>query len=487
MPNARRADHETAPLAVLVGIALIPALLLGLLWWWASGQRSSSSEPPPTTATAPPAPGPALNTPLLSFRRTPGLLARNLSLSGFQQEVDAFTGELNDTSCVAVELDGIAVGATNEDLPLIPASNQKILTGAVALEVLGADYTYTTELRGPAVAGGVVPGDLYLVGGGDPLLTSSTIAPETYPVENPTSLDALADALAAAGVTRIDGAVRGDGSRYDDEFFAPSWGQELHGIEAGPYDALLVNDARVTGDDQRVGDPNQGAARELVQLLQARGITVAGGPGTGTAPADATVLGSVTSAPMSTVVAEMMSASDNNTAEMLVKEIGVVASQQGTREAGLAAMNATLTEWGYTGNVLADGSGLSNDNRTTCATLLGLLAAGSPDSPLGVGLPIAGETGTLADVFVGTSVEGRLRAKTGTLGNPPYNADPPAVKSLSGYLPVDETSTITFALILNGSGTLSDQSVYRPIWNSLADALASYPSGPSPADLAPRV
>ena len=63
----------------------------------------------------------------------------------------------------------------------------------------------------------------------------------------PTSLDALADALAAAGVTRIDGAVLGDGSRYDDEFFAPSWGQELHGIEAGPYDALMANDARVDG------------------------------------------------------------------------------------------------------------------------------------------------------------------------------------------------------------------------------------------------
>ncbi len=49
----------------------------------------------------------------------------------------------------------------------------------------------------------------------------------------------------------------------------PSWGQELHGIEAGPYDALMANDARVTGDDQRADDPNEAAARELVQLLQA--------------------------------------------------------------------------------------------------------------------------------------------------------------------------------------------------------------------------
>ena len=65
------------------------------------------------------------------------------------------------------------------------------------------------------------------------------------PVTDPTSLDALADAIVAAGVTRIDGAVVGDGTRYDDELYAPSWVNDVRGIEAGPYDALLVNDARV--------------------------------------------------------------------------------------------------------------------------------------------------------------------------------------------------------------------------------------------------
>ena len=60
---------------------------------------------------------------------------------------------LDATSCVAVELDGLMVGAVNQDVPLIPASNQKVLTGAVALEVLGPDYTYVTELRGAPVGG----------------------------------------------------------------------------------------------------------------------------------------------------------------------------------------------------------------------------------------------------------------------------------------------------------------------------------------------
>ena len=95
-------------------------------------------------------------------------------------------------------------------------------------------------------------------------------------------------------------------------------------------------------------------------------------------------------------------------------------------------------------------------------------------------------SGTLADIFTDSPLAGKLAAKTGTLGNAPYNADPPAVKSLSGYVPVEGGGAIEFALVLNASGTLTDQSVYRPIWNALAAVLATYPSVATPAQLAPR-
>ncbi len=263
----------------------------------------------------------------------------------------------------------------------------------------------------------------------------------------------------------------------------------MRGIEAGPYDALLVNDARVTGDPLRASEPAAAAARELTQLLAARGVTVAGTPSAGTAPAGTTVVGSVVSAPMSAVVGEMLATSDNNTAEMLVKELGVAAGGAGTRAAGLGVMGSTLAGWGLptTGVVLDDGSGLSNENRVTCEVLLGVLARHTPTDPLGAGLPVAGVSGTLRDIFTGSAVEGRLQAKTGTLGNAPYNADPPAVKSLSGYLPVDGGGAVEFSLVLNAAGTLTDQSVYRPIWDRFAEVLATYPSGPTPADLAPAL
>ena len=487
--STRRAPAVN-PVVVLGVLALVPGLLLFLAWRWAAG-RAEGAEPPPATSIAPPVPGPVLDTPLLSFRRAPGVLSRDVNIAAFEAAVGEFAASLEDPSCVDVSVDGVPAGAVRADRPLIPASNQKLLVGAVALEVLGEDYTYTTQVRAAgAPVGGVLSGDLYLVGGGDPLLTSSTYptANDAVPVTSPTSLDALADAIVAAGVQRIDGAVLGDASRYDDEYFVPSWDRDIRGIEAGPLDALMANDARVTGDPLRASEPAAAAARELTQLLAARNVTVVGAPRAGVAPAGATVLGSVTSAPMSAVVGEMLDTSDDNTAELLLKELGVASGGGGTRAAGIAAVQRTLTGWGLpmAGVVIDDGSGLSNDNRLTCQVLLGILARHTPTDALGAGLAVAGVSGTLRDVFTGSAVEGRLQGKTGTLGNAPYDMDPPAVKSLSGYLPVEGGGAVQFALVLNAAGTLTDQSVYRPIWDRFADVLATYPSGATPADLAPR-
>jgi serine-type D-Ala-D-Ala carboxypeptidase/endopeptidase (penicillin-binding protein 4) len=487
-----RAEPALSPVVVLVAIALVPALALFALWRWADGRSGGGADPAPsTTASVPSEPAPALRTPLLSFRRAPGTLARELSLGQFAADVAAFGSTLNETSCVAVSLDGGPVAATRDDVPLIPASNEKLLVGAVALDQLGPDYRFTTEVRAADPQDGVVAGDLYVVGGGDPLLTSDSYPVENdlNPVTNPTSLDALADAVVSAGVQRVDGAVIGDGSRYDDEWYVPSWSEDIRGIEAGPFDALLVNDARVTGDEQRAEDPAEAAARELTQLLSERGVTIAGGPRSGTVGDDVGVIATVDSAPLRVVVGEMLGTSDNNTAEMLVKEIGLAAGGAGTREAGLAAIRTTLEGWGTptASMVLDDGSGLSNENRVTCGAFVDVLARSGPKQPLGAGLPVAGTSGTLRDVFTDSPVTGRLRAKTGTLGNAPYNADPPAVKALSGYLPVEGGGgTIQFSLLLNGSGPLTDQSQYRPVWDALAATLAGYPAGPSVAELAPR-
>jgi D-alanyl-D-alanine carboxypeptidase/D-alanyl-D-alanine-endopeptidase (penicillin-binding protein 4) len=484
-----------SPLIALAAIVVLPALALFGLWRFAAGRDSETVEslPPTTAATSEAAtPTPVLSTPLLSFRRIPGLIARDLNDDSFAAAVNAFAGTLDPTSCLVVQLDGVEVGAHNPDLPVIPASNQKLLVAAAALEVLGPDHVFTTQVRGGPVEGGVLIGDLYLVGGGDPVLTTDDYPAETinrYPVLNATSLDALADSVAAAGITRIDGNIIGDGSRYDDEFFHPSWPEDIYVEEAGPFDALLVNDARFLTDDWQVAnDPNAGAAEEFARLLEERGVTVGGEVSTGTAPDDSPVIASIDSAPLPAVIAQMQSSSDNNTAELLVKEIGVASGGGGTTAAGAAAVSAALAAIGLDTNgvVVDDGSGLSNNNRVTCRLLAGILEGHEPGDQFAAGLPVAGQEGTtLSDVFVGSAMEDRLIGKTGTLHNIPFNADPPAVKALSGYLPADGGGTIEFAFVLNSAGTLTEQTVYRPIWDAFADVLASYPSGPTAAELGP--
>jgi D-alanyl-D-alanine carboxypeptidase/D-alanyl-D-alanine-endopeptidase (penicillin-binding protein 4) len=193
----------------------------------------------------------------------------------------------------------------------------------------------------------------------------------------------------------------------------------------------------------------------------------------------------VESPPLTDIVSEMLVTSDNNTAELLVKEIGLAVSGEGTRSAGLDAIRRQLVTWEVpvVGLELVDGSGLSNDDQLTCATLLAVLQQDEIDEALSDALPVAATTGTLVTAFVDTPMAGVLRAKTGTLNNADNAL--PAAKALAGYVPVEGGGAIEFVLVLNGQ-TVSDQSVYEPIWYQLlAPALATYPTAGGVADLAP--
>ena len=152
-----------------------------------------------------------LATSLLTYRRTPGEVAAIADANELAEQVDPVYGYLDERSCSSVSVNGRHVTGINETVPVIPASNQKLLVAAVALEMLGSDFRFTTRLVGPTPVDGVIDGDVYLVGGGDPLLTSSDypIANDSQPAINVTTFDQLADALVNAGVTRIKGSVLG--------------------------------------------------------------------------------------------------------------------------------------------------------------------------------------------------------------------------------------------------------------------------------------
>lgn len=469
---------------MLTFAAAVPAIALAGLW-----QYAEANVPAPTTTTTttlPPPPVDELSTVLLSLRRHPAPLAERVaaraSERAFSDRIDALADDIGDTSCVRLADDSDVIAEFNPDRPVIPASNQKLLVAAVALEVLGPDHRFRTQLQSAPPFDGVIAGDVYLVGGGDPVLRTADVAdPLVYPAFNTTALEPLADQVRILGVTRIEGDIVGDGSRYDDEFTAPSWGDDITNADAGPYDALLVNDGLIADGDYGL-NPSRSAARIFYDMLVARGITITGSPANESRPVDAgfTTLALIESRPLTDVLVEMLHTSDNNTAEMLLKEIGYVAIGQGTRPAGLDAIRATLAGWGVPldGVELHDGSGLSRDNRITCAALTAIMAITPVSDELRDLLPVAGRDGTLARQLIGTEAEGRLQAKTGTLTD---------VKALTGSQPSSSRVQVDFSLVLNGEG-VNDLAVYEPIWKRIVALIDDYPIvvDPDPDIFAPR-
>lgn len=470
---SRRARRPVAALTVL---ALIPAIGLGAVAWWAHGKVPAevSAAPSDTTPVVQPA---AMATPLLSIRRSPAVLAADRRHDLVSASMAPLADSIDATSCLVIDLDDQQVLGRNADLAVIPASNLKIVTAAVALDVLGAGTTFTTTVVGPAPVDGVIDGDVYLVGGGDPVLSeqwyTQPSSSRKRPPLHPTDVNALADALKNAGVTRITGKVLGDGSRYDTEAHPPGWSSDIQAtVDGVPVGALVINDS-ISQSGGIAKDPAASAAKTFAGLLGDRGVQV-GGSGTGTAPGGQAVLASVQSAPLTDLLNEMLATSDNLSAEMLVKEIGVAVAQQGTRAAGLQAISDRLTQWGVpmAGVHLTDGSGLSRDNQLTCATLSAVLTRGTPSDPVGNGLAIAGQAGgTLADAFPQPGLTGALHGKTGTLTG---------VKSLSGYVMVG-SDEIDFVLILNGASAAD----YQATWDKLAAALLASAGGPTADSLAP--
>lgn len=459
------------PIGVLALTAAVPAVALAGVW-----QYAEANVPPATTTTTttvPPVPVEPLSTPLLSYRRHPEPLAEAVAeataAAAYMARVASLTDRIGGTACLRM-LDGDHVVAdVNGPLALIPASNAKVLVAAVALDVIGPDFRYRTELQSLPPVGGVVPGDVSLIGGGDPVLRSAGVPdPLRFPAFNTTSLDTLADQLVRLGITRIQGDIVGDGSRYDDEFRVPSWGDEITNADGGPYDALLVNDGIIeNGNYGRV--PARSAAVVFTDLVRARGIEVVGGAANEDRVTDPsfTTLALIESEPFSEILVEMLHTSDNNTAEMIVKELGYQGQGEGTRAAGLDVIRSRLAEWGIPANglVLEDGSGLSRANRVACETLAAVLTASPVAADLVDLLPAAGRDGTLADQLVGTPAEGRLQAKTGTLTD---------VKALTGSQPGRDGDPVTFSVVLNGT-EVDEPATYLPIWNELVTLIDEYP------------
>jgi D-alanyl-D-alanine carboxypeptidase/D-alanyl-D-alanine-endopeptidase (penicillin-binding protein 4) len=334
---------------------------------------------------------------------------------------------------------------------------------------------------------GTVNGNLYLVGGGDPILSTANYA-NHFVIHSKihTSLEALADAVVKAGVKHVSGQVVGDDSRYDAQRYVASWpARYATQNQSGPISALSVNDGFTSwpdhegpnaSDDVPATNPPANAADQFAQLLTQRGVTVGGGTAAGTAPAGLPEIAGIDSPPLSQVIQELLTGSDNQTAESIVKELGVLKGSGGTTAAGMQVVNAAVAKLGLsrTGSVANDGSGLDGDDKVTCAMLTGILDRSGRHGIIAAGLPVGGTSGTLSDRFTDPAVKGRIHAKTGTLTS---------VSALTGFVDTTQGPSLTFSYI--ASGRTVDNALLK-IQDTLGADLVQYPQGPTLAQLGPR-
>jgi len=460
-------------------------VLLALVVVASAGLAAQAERAP--AATRPVATAPA-TTPVLSARRVPTMLAAPVAANRLAARLADFAGRSPGHTCIDVQADGVSLFAQDDGAPMMPASLEKLVTAEAALDALGRDTRLTTHVRAPAAPeGGHVPA-LYLVGGGDPLLmTADYLGALRNPPPEHSSFEALADQVVAAGVKVVDNGIIGDESRYDTARYNPTWPSIIATeVDIGPMTALTVNGGLDQfppapdlhrppphGSDQ----PALTAADRFADLLRARGVTVNGGSSVGGTPPDAVEITHLDSAPVADLINEMLRESDNTTAELLTKEMGLRARGAGTTEAGLSVINdwAAHHNLALPGTGRVDGSGLSTDDKVTCSLVEQLLTTSGPAGPLGTGMPVAGQSGTLLKRFLDTPVVGRLRAKTGTLDH---------VTALAGYLPTAKGSTVTFTYILNLGPRVTLDDI--ALQDELVTILDSYPDAPILAALGPK-
>jgi serine-type D-Ala-D-Ala carboxypeptidase/endopeptidase (penicillin-binding protein 4) len=436
----RRAERAVAMITLaLLNVFLVTAALAVVKL---TPDRSLALRPPTVAdrAIVPPGPLPmapvAATAPLPSAGSLAARLAGPMQSAGLGQSlngvvIDAMTGR--------------SLFSSNAGQPAVPASTTKVITAAAVLASVGTDHRLTTSVV--RSTRGVV-----LVGGGDPTLT--TVAPKNaYP--KPASLADLAKqtatALKTAGTTQV--RVDYDISAYQGSRMAPGWKQLYFSPEGdvAPVTALELDAGRTVPGVQytpRVQDPPSVAAQRFAQMLTSRGVTAHVGSST-VAPKGARRLGAVQSPPISALVEQLLTHSDDDIAEAMARQIAINQHRPPTFAGGAAATRDVLAKLGVAGGIeVYDGSGLSHDNRITPAALAKVVAlAASPAHPelrtVLSGMPVAGFSGTLDDRFdAGTASAGRgvVRAKTGTLDG---------VNTLAGAVEDADGRLLAFAFMAN--------------------------------------
>lgn len=364
--------------------------------------------------------------------------------------LQAFSGMVSDPSS------GEVLFSRNATTSVTPASVLKIMTGMAALTTLGPDHRLSTQVKTTDD-----PNTVVLVGGGDATLSRLPLGSPSVYAGAPT-LQELAEATIEALRNQIEEGeevsittVVVDASLWDVKDAVDStWSRDARNngfissvtalqVDGDRQDPTVALSRRGTDPVQRAGDAFVQALRQAGNKGRFVSVT------TGTASPTAAVLASVSSQPVSELVASMLKDSDNTLAEMLARHVSVATGLSGSSESLNHALVGALPGVGFEpGEVFVqDGSGLSAKNFVTpqmIVTLLSEMARSSGSfGVLREGLPIAGADGSLASRFGGENeiVHGRVFAKTGSISG---------VRSLAGFITSVDNTELVFAFFSEG-------------------------------------
>lgn len=363
-----------------------------------------------------------------------------------------FTGQVSDP------LTGQTLWSSGAADPRTPASNAKILTAAAVLLTLPLDKTITTHV----VLGD--DGQAILVGAGDPTLATAADGTETF-YTDPARISDLAEQIGKSGVHVTSVAYATPG--FEGPSMDRTWDKrDIEGGDIAPLSSLMADAGRRDPLDEyspRTDDPAAEAGRALADALgvhsKVEQVDV---------PTGAETIASVTSAPLSVRVGDMMRFSDNVLAQMLSVELAEATGHEPSISGGVDAVLDALRKAGFdiSDVTLRDASGLSYGDKVPAAVLdrvMSATVAGDNSAKLRSlldTLPVAAGTGTLADRFDPDENAGAgwVRAKTGTLTG---------VTSLTGIVQTVDGRVLSFALM---SGGTSPEDA-RPAIDQVAGAL----------------
>jgi D-alanyl-D-alanine carboxypeptidase/D-alanyl-D-alanine-endopeptidase (penicillin-binding protein 4) len=434
----RKTTHVFIGVAVLAFVAAVVAAAM-LFTTGSHGASARSPVPPPRPPTVKPG-----VTPVADTATTPsaGGVTAALAAAAADPNLGRLGGRITDA------LTGQELWRQLDDLPLVPASTNKVLTATAALLTLDRQARISTRV----VASGQNPqGPVVLVGAGDPTLSAAPPGVDTWYRGAARIID-LVEQVHRSGVTPT--AVQVDISAFSGPTMAPGWDPaDVDNGDIAPIEAAMIDAGRIqptTVNSRRTRTPALDAGRQLAIALglDPKLVTIA------SAPAGARQLAVVQSAPLIQRMSQMMNASDNVMAECIAREVAAAINRPQSFTGAVDAVTSRLNtaHVDTNGAALVDSSGLSVNNHLTARTLDGAVqAAAGPDQPslrpLLDLLPIAGGSGTLAERFLDRATNqgpaGWLRAKTGSLT---------AINALVGVVTDSSGRVLTFAFISNEAG-----------------------------------